>query len=109
MYYAGKERKMKKTYVKPVANNVAFAMNENIAASFGSAHLGYSQLAKPDGSRCDEILANYTDLTSGIVGKVEDMSDLMGALFNMYDQIGNDAFEAIMADIRNGSFACWKI
>jgi hypothetical protein len=100
---------MKKTYVKPVANNVAFAMNENIAASFGSAHLGYSQIAKPDGSPCNEILANYTGLESGIIGEITDMNDLMNSLFNMYDKIGNDNFEAIMTDIRNGTFGCWKI
>jgi hypothetical protein len=100
---------MKKTYVKPVANNVAFAMNENIAASFGSAHLGYTQMAKPDGSPCNEILANYTGLTSGIVGEIENMSDLMNSLFKMYDEIGEQQFVAIMDDIRNGTFGCWKI
>lgn len=99
---------MKKTYVKPIANNVAFAMNENIAASFSSAHLGYVNEANINDGSCNEYLAD-TGISSGIIGEVETMADLMDALFRMYDQIGNDKFEELMADIRTpGQFGCWK-
>ena len=99
---------MKKTYVKPIATNVEFAMNENIAASFGTAHLGYVNDLMVDDGSCNEYLADY-GVPSGIVGEVKDVSDLFNALFRMHDLIGDEKYGEILADLRAGTFGCWKV
>ena len=99
---------MKKTYVKPIANNVAFAMNENIAASFGNGHLGYVNDLMIDDGSCNQYLAD-TGLESGIIGEVTSLQDLFMALSRMHDIIGDEKFEEIKTDIRDGTFGCWKV
>lgn len=100
---------MKKTYVKPVAANVAFAMNENIAASIATntGHIGYVNDLMIDDGSCNKYMAN-TGLPSGIVGEVKDFNDLMGSLMNMYEIIGEEKFMEIAGMIENGTFNCWK-
>ena len=100
---------MKKTYVKPVASNVVFAMNENIAASFGSSHVGLTHNAVAQGESCNKHLANNTSVESGMIGSIENTSDLIAALVSIREQIGNDAFEAIIAEINaTGTWSCWR-
>lgn len=100
---------MKKTYIKPIATNVAFAMNENIATSVSTntGHLGYvNDLMLDDGS-CNQYLAN-TRVPSGIVGEITSYKELIGSLMNMYDIIGEEAFMDIAGKIEDGTFTCWK-
>ena len=100
---------MKKTYVKPVASNVVFAMNENIAASFGNSHVGLTHNAVAEGETCTKHLANTTSVESGMLGPIENTGDLIAALVSIREQIGNDAFEAIIAEINaTGTWSCWR-
>ena len=99
---------MKKTYVKPMAANVEFAMNENIAASLASGHIGFIQHASPDGKPCGDLLA-YTGIQSNIVGEIETTNDLMETVMGIRQNIGNDAFQAIIDEIiATGTWSCWK-
>lgn len=98
---------MKKSYVKPVASNVVFAMNENIASSANVGHLGYVNHAGVMDGTCNQLLAFY-NIESQIVGGVENFEDLTNSLLSLRYEIGNDAFEAIMDDIANNTFKCWK-
>jgi hypothetical protein len=104
------ERKniMKKTYVKPVAANVVFAMNENIAASFSSGHLGYVNDMNIMGDGCNKYLAT-TGIESQIVGEINSTADLISSVISIREVIGNAAFEAIIAEIEaTGTWSCWK-
>jgi hypothetical protein len=106
-YMLERKKVMKKSYVKPVASNVVFAMNENIASSANVGHLGYVNHAGIMDGTCNKLLAFY-NIDSQIVGGVENFEDLTNSLIDLRVAIGNDAFEEIMVDIRNNSFKCWK-
>jgi hydroxyethylthiazole kinase-like sugar kinase family protein len=99
---------MKKTYVKPVAANVVFTMNENIAASFSSGHLGYISDQSFMGGSCNQYLA-HTGIESRIVGEITDTGELITSVIAIREAIGNDAFEAVIAEIEaTGAWSCWR-
>ena len=57
---------MKKIYVKPMAANVAFVVNENIAASIEIDNVTGSSLLNMNGEKCNEVFFN-----TGIATKLE--------------------------------------
>ena len=101
-------KKMKKTYVRPVGASVVFAMNENIAASFSSGHLGYINDLDVMGKSCNKLLA-HTGIDSQIVGEITGTGDLITSVIAIRETIGNDAFEAVIAEIEStGDWSCWR-
>ena len=60
---------MKKIYVKPMAANVAFVVNENIAASIEIDNVTGSSLLDMNGEKCNEVFFNTgiaTNLEPGV-------------------------------------------
>ncbi len=100
---------MKKSYMKPVASNVVFAMNENIASSVYVSNLYYVSHDNFDGvlNSCNQMLASY-GVDCKLTGNITDFGQLVQALTQVQGQISQHKYDNIMSDIQNNQFRCWK-
>ena len=83
---------MKKIYVKPMATNVAFVVNENIASSVRvEGNPGITQLTQNDGDNCNKVFFD-TGIATGLEEGVFDFD-------KAYSQLDYATLSKIMAVI----------
>lgn len=103
---------MKKAYVKPVASTVQFVMNENIAGSVNTGHLGFINHEGISDGTCNKYLAYYTDYPLDFTqDEVNSFRDLTHELFYIglkYPELPGIVKEAIYpSDGSASTFNCW--
>ena len=65
---------MKKIYVKPMATNVAFVVNENIASSLSYEGVpGTTNMSQVEGNNCNKVFYT-TDISTGLEPGVFDFN-----------------------------------
>ena len=72
---------MKKLYMKPVASNIAYAVNENIAKSgFIVGDPGDVDYTQFDRSECTRVIIN-TGVETGVLPGVTNIHEVLNALY----------------------------
>lgn len=107
---------MKKNYVKPMATNLAFALNENIATSGFDVAEGHLKFNSEPGlnstNTCNTYFGN-TMIPSGLDAGVTQMSfvDFVNTLMGIRISEGNDKFAEMTGmkdpDTFEVAFTCW--
>ena len=107
---------MKKSYVKPMATNLAFALNENIATSgmdITGGHLKFnSEPGLNEQGTCNKYFGN-TMIPSGLAPDVTEMSlvEFVLALTQIRIDQGDEGFAQLTGmnnpDTFEVAFACW--
>lgn len=89
---------MKKTYVKPVAVSVAFAVNENIALSgfLAKTEGGVVKYVNHSGGNCNKYLST-TGIATGLKEGCVDYEHMMYHLMNRENPVKGADFEKLMA------------
>ena len=103
---------MKKAYVKPVASTVQFAMNENIAGSVNTGHLGFINHEGISDGTCNKYLAYYTDypldFTQDQVDSFKDLTQELLYIGFKYPELAGIVKEDIWpSDGSASTFNCW--
>lgn len=107
---------MKKNYVKPMATNLAFALNENIATSGFDVTEGHLKFNSEPGLNSDNTCNTYfgnTMIPSGLDADVSQMSfyDFVITLAGIRERMTNDEFAKLtgIEDPTNFevAFTCW--
>lgn len=86
---------MKKIYVKPMAANVAFVVNENIAASIEIDDVTGSSLLSMNGEKCNEVFFNTSIATNLAPGSFDFQT--------AYDKLGRDTIAQIFDVLYGGN------
>ena len=107
---------MKKNYVKPMATNLAFALNENIATSGFDVTGGHMKFNSEPGLNSNNTCNTYfgnTMIPSGLEAGVVEMSftDFVNTLVGIRERMTNEEF-AKLTGIEDPTtfevaFTCW--
>ena len=89
---------MKKTYVKPAAVSVAFAVNENIALSgfLANTEGGVVKYVNHSGGNCNKYLST-TGIATGLKEGCVDYEHMMNNLMNQKDEKFGTDFNELMS------------
>jgi hypothetical protein len=103
---------MKKNYVKPVASNIAFVMNENIATSGYDVIEGHIKYTADNtlGDTCNKYFGNTyipSELSTALELNSFDM--LVQSTIAIRKSLGDAEFAALTQQIEDGTITCWAL
>lgn len=103
---------MKKNYVKPVASNIAFVMNENIATSGYDVIEGHIKYTSDDklGDTCNKFFGNtFIPSELGQTLGLNSFDVLVQSTMAIRKNLGDAEFKALTQQIADGTVTCWAV
>ena len=93
---------MKKIYVKPMASNVAFVVNENIASSLGIENVTGTTQLDQNGENCNKVF-----YTTGIATNLPDGVFDFKTAFSKVDDLTMLQIKDILSNPANPQFSAY--